>query len=44
MPAPGVKPAVPDDEGPMSSGTMDEVVLPSAEDLERILGGMSGQK
>ena len=44
-PAPGVKPPKPaDDEGPTSSGSMDEVILPSAEDLERILGGMSGQK
>ena len=44
-PAPGVKPPKPaDDEGPSSSGSMDEVILPSAEDLERILGGMSGQK
>ncbi len=44
-PAPGVKPPKPaDDEGPSSSGSMDEVILPSAEDLERILSGMSGQK
>ncbi len=44
-PAPGVKPKPPvDDDGPTSSGSMDEVALPSAEDLERLLGGMSGQK
>ena len=48
-PAPGVKPAPahtpaqqPLDSG--SSGAMDEVALPSADELEKLLGGMSGQK
>ena len=48
-PAPGVKPAPayapaqqPLDNG--SSGAMDEVALPSADELEKLLGGMSGQK
>ena len=44
-PAPGVKPSPaqqPLDTG--SSGAMDEVALPSADELEKLLGGMSGQK
>ena len=42
-PAPGVKPPAPPPESD-SSGTMDEVALPSADELEKLLGGMSGQK
>ncbi|WP_028505837.1 hypothetical protein [Ruminococcus sp. FC2018] len=47
-PAPGVRPPAPQPpqppQDPAGSGTMDEVALPSAEDLERLLGGMNGQK
>ena len=46
-PAPGVKPAPAPAQQPLdtgSSGAMDEVALPSADELEKLLGGMSGQK
>ena len=47
-PAPGVRPPAPQPpqppQDPAATGTMDEVALPSAEDLERLLGGMNGQK